>query len=95
MASLPPPMVVASLLLLLSSTSSSAPPPTRPPPSPLLPLPHFREYLGSVTGNLLEHLDLPRTHSKIRAVYEQGTAAMLTYTGILTDQLYHWWQGEE
>ncbi|XP_030330182.1 apolipoprotein C-II [Strigops habroptila] len=46
-----------------------------------------------MTGNLLEHLDLPRTHRKLRDVYEKGTAAMMTYTGILTDQLYHWWRG--
>ncbi|XP_062454717.1 apolipoprotein C-II isoform X1 [Rhea pennata] len=30
-----------------------------------------------------------------RDAYSKGSEAVLTYTGILTDQLYHWWCGEQ
>ncbi|XP_066064413.1 apolipoprotein C-II [Chamaea fasciata] len=74
------------------------PPPPRPPLPPRAPWGQLRGYLGQVgsaAGTLLEGLNLPRTQQRIRTAYEQGATAVATYTGILTDQLYHWWQGEQ
>ncbi|XP_050166966.1 apolipoprotein C-II [Myiozetetes cayanensis] len=71
--------------------------PSAPRPA-LGPLTHLRGYLGHVgkaAENLLERLSLPAAQQRIRVAYEQGSAAVVTYTGILTDQLYHWWQGEQ
>ncbi|XP_073426914.1 apolipoprotein C-II [Dendrobates tinctorius] len=30
---------------------------------------------------------------KVKEYYEKGTGAITTYTGILGDQVYHWWYG--
>ncbi|XP_074875014.1 apolipoprotein C-II [Buteo buteo] len=90
------------LLLLLCSAATAAPATPTPLPTPPGPLTQLRTaaagYLGqagSVAGDLLERLSLPSAQEKIRNAYKTGTAAVVTYTGILTDQLYHWWQGEE
>ncbi|XP_068855598.1 apolipoprotein C-II, partial [Aphelocoma coerulescens] len=73
------------------------PPPTPapPPPGPLTQLRGYLGQVGSAAGTLLGRLDLPSTQQRIRTAYEQGATAVVTYTGILTDQLYHWWQGEQ
>ncbi|XP_072776845.1 apolipoprotein C-II [Taeniopygia guttata] len=93
------------LLLLLLSAAAAAPPPSGPAPPPPGPAPpppgalgQLRGYLGQVgsaAGNLLGGLDLPSAPQRIRTAYEQGVTAAVTYSGILTDQLYHWWQGEQ
>ncbi|XP_032533528.1 apolipoprotein C-II [Chiroxiphia lanceolata] len=99
MARAPPGLMAASLLLLLLllCSATTAAPPTPPPSHPPGPLTHLRGYLGQVGSaaeNLLERLSLPAAQQRIRVAYEQGSAAVVTYTGILTDQLYHWWQGD-
>ncbi|XP_052635634.1 apolipoprotein C-II-like, partial [Harpia harpyja] len=91
-------------LRFCSSCCSARPPPPPPPrsPPPPAPLTQLRAaaagYLGqagSAAGDLLERLRLPSAQEKIRNAYKTGAVAVVTYTGILTDQLYHWWQGEE
>ncbi|XP_074995536.1 apolipoprotein C-II-like, partial [Calonectris borealis] len=82
-------------------TTAATPAPTQhpDPPSTLTQLrtvaAGYLGQAGSVAGGLLDRLKLPSTQEKIRDVYEKGSAAVMTYTGIFTDQLYHWWQGEE
>ncbi|KAM9603375.1 apolipoprotein C-II [Morphnus guianensis] len=87
------------LLLLLCSATSAAPTPLPTPPGPLTQLraaaAGYLGQAGSAAGDLLERLSLPSAQEKIRNAYKTGAAAVVTYTGILTDQLYHWWQGEE
>ncbi|XP_069630786.1 apolipoprotein C-II [Haliaeetus albicilla] len=87
------------LLLLLCSAATAAPTLLLTPPGPLMQLPTasagYLGQVGSVAGDLLEWLSLPSAQEKIRNTYRTGRAAVMTYTGILTDQLYHWWQGEE
>ncbi|KAM6993531.1 uncharacterized protein RBU47_014851 [Passerculus sandwichensis] len=87
----------ALLLLLLLSSAVAAPPPPSAAPPPPGPLGHIRGFLGQVgsaAGSLLGGLQVPATPQRIRTAYEQGVTAAVTYGGILTDQLYHWWQGE-
>uniref|UniRef100_A0A672U7Y2 Apolipoprotein C-II n=1 Tax=Strigops habroptila TaxID=2489341 RepID=A0A672U7Y2_STRHB len=60
-------------------------------------LPHILPYTHVVVTCGLPHTlppNPPHTPPH-RDVYEKGTAAMMTYTGILTDQLYHWWRGSK
>ncbi|XP_025050842.1 uncharacterized protein LOC112548659 [Alligator sinensis] len=42
---------------------------------------------------------LDKVHStgveKLRDIYDKSVDAVGTYTSILTDQLYHWWSGEQ
>nr|P0DMT9.1 RecName: Full=Apolipoprotein C-II; Short=Apo-CII; Short=ApoC-II; AltName: Full=Apolipoprotein C2; Contains: RecName: Full=Proapolipoprotein C-II; Short=ProapoC-II; Flags: Precursor [Alligator mississippiensis] len=42
---------------------------------------------------------LDKVHStgveKLRDIYDKSVDAVGTYTSILTDQLYHWWCGEQ
>ncbi|XP_038623315.1 apolipoprotein C-II [Tachyglossus aculeatus] len=55
-------------------------------------------YLGTVgtaARELYEKAKSTGLNEKIRDVYSKSTAAMSTYTGILTDQVYHLWVGEE
>ncbi|XP_054660987.1 apolipoprotein C-II [Grus americana] len=104
MAWVHPKSMAASLLLLLllcSATAATTPaPPQHPdPPGALTQLraaaAGYLDQVGSVAGDLLVRLSLPSAQEKIRDAYEKGSTAVMTYTGILTDQLYHWWQGEQ
>lgn len=96
---------MALLLLLICSASLSRPTSSDPPQTPQPPQSSQLTQLGSaavgllgrgvkVAGGLLERLRPPTTPQSILDAYEKGTAAVMTYTGILTDQLYHWWQGD-
>ncbi|XP_068280757.1 apolipoprotein C-II, partial [Nyctibius grandis] len=82
-----------------TSAATTAPPQHPDPPDTLTQLraaaAGYLGQAGSVAGDLLDRLRLPSAQEKIRDAYEKGSAAVMTYTGILTDQLYHWWQGEQ
>ncbi|XP_051845390.1 apolipoprotein C-II isoform X2 [Antechinus flavipes] len=44
---------------------------------------------------LYENVHIPRVDQNLRHVYDKGTEAMTTYTGILTDQIIHMLKGEQ
>ncbi|XP_067172966.1 apolipoprotein C-II [Apteryx mantelli] len=50
---------------------------------------------GSIAQGWLGKLRVPAVQEKLRDAYHKGSAAVVTYTGILADQVYHWWCGEQ
>uniref|UniRef100_F6PKW1 Apolipoprotein C-II n=1 Tax=Ornithorhynchus anatinus TaxID=9258 RepID=F6PKW1_ORNAN len=55
-------------------------------------------YLGAVSTTARELYEKAKNtglNEKIRDAYSKSTAAMTTYTGILTDQIYHLWAGDQ
>ncbi|XP_065510767.1 apolipoprotein C-II [Caloenas nicobarica] len=87
--------VVAALLLLLIWDAAGAAPSAPPPPGRPSPLWGYLGGVGEVTRELWGRLSVPGAPQRLRDAYDRGTSAVLTYTGILSDQLYHWWQGEQ
>ncbi|XP_053908630.1 apolipoprotein C-II-like [Cuculus canorus] len=78
------PKKTAATLLLLLGLAAAAPPEV---PSPADAFSKIRTFLGG--------LNLQAAQERIQDAYTKGSEAVMTYTGILGDQLYHWWQGEQ
>ncbi|KAG8567663.1 hypothetical protein GDO81_013735 [Engystomops pustulosus] len=51
------------------------------------------EQVHGKTQELIEKARSTGVEEKIKEYYEKGTSAVFTYLNILSDQAYHWWQG--
>ncbi|XP_071656685.1 apolipoprotein C-II [Patagioenas fasciata] len=94
MAGGPPKMWGVLLVLLLWDAAGSAPSAPPPPDSPS-PLWGLLGDVGGATREMWGRIGVPSAPQRLRDAYDRGTTAVLTYTGILSDQLYHWWQGDQ
>ncbi|XP_043851907.1 apolipoprotein C-II isoform X2 [Dromiciops gliroides] len=89
------------LLLLVVVSAQAARPRFRREDSPSL-LSKFQSHVvgyweiaKAKAHELYEKVQIPRVDQNLRHVYDKGTEAMTTYTGILTDQIFHMLKGEE
>ncbi|XP_062454724.1 apolipoprotein C-II isoform X3 [Rhea pennata] len=90
--------MAAALLLLLCAEAASHRLQQRDTADPSQLQTKATGYLAqasSIAQGWLEKISVPMVQEKIRDAYSKGSEAVLTYTGILTDQLYHWWCGEQ
>ncbi|XP_075045889.1 apolipoprotein C-II [Mixophyes fleayi] len=51
------------------------------------------ENVSTKTQELTEKVRIPEVEDKIKEVYETISGSVKTYTTILYDQAYHWWNG--
>ncbi|XP_027716491.1 apolipoprotein C-II isoform X2 [Vombatus ursinus] len=87
------------LLLLALASAQAARPRFRREESPGLlskVQSHIIDYWESAKAKAHELYEkVPRLDENIRHVYDKGSEAMTTYTGILTDQILHMLKGEQ
>ncbi|XP_068944380.1 apolipoprotein C-II isoform X1 [Petaurus breviceps papuanus] len=96
-----PTLTFLLLLLVLVSVAQAARPRFRREESPGLlskVQSHIFDYWESAKAKaqeLYEKVQIPRVDENLRHVYDKGSEAMTTYTGILTDQIFHMLKGEQ
>ncbi|XP_072464040.1 apolipoprotein C-II isoform X4 [Notamacropus eugenii] len=93
--------ILTFLLLLLLASAQAARPRFRREESPSLlskvqsQIFDYWESAKTKAQELYEKVHIPRIDENLRHVYDKGSEAMTTYTGILTDQILHMLKGEQ
>ncbi|XP_053122689.1 apolipoprotein C-II-like [Hemicordylus capensis] len=94
-------VVLASILLLLFCSevaSYSLQKREAPPKEPLTQLGEtisgYWDQFSTNAQDWLGKITTPEFSEQVRNIYKKSTMVVGTYTNILSDQVYHWWHGE-
>ncbi|XP_075436733.1 apolipoprotein C-II [Ascaphus truei] len=90
-------LAVSLLLLFLGTATESYRIQKREAPTYLSQIQNLMatswDQVSSKAHELIERAKTTDVEEKIKEIYEKGTSAASTYTTIMYDQMYHWWQG--